>query len=161
MNERNDQKDGPYRVADVKTVWTRIARMLEHLHKLKLVKRPSAELRILIDRLDREEVSDTDDGDISYALEMLAASDAMCASDWLRMKVVEARGRTNVSLHPLDLRGLACRLLVVRFEADDVCHVTVKTQLAGTSRVASVRSAGFANALDGAIRMIGARKEAP
>lgn len=158
MNERNDQKDGPYRVADVKTVWTRIARMLEHLHKLKLVKRPSAELRILIDRLDREEVSDTDDGDISYALEMLAASDAMCASDWLRMKVVEARGRTNVSLHPLDLRGLSCRRLVIRFDGTDedpICRVTVHN-LRGD--IASTQSSTLANALDGAINMAGARR---
>lgn len=159
MNERNDQKDGPYRVADVITVWTRIARMVEHLHKLGISKSSAAEMRKRLAKFERDEVSDIDEVDLSAALEMLAAPDAMCASDWLRMKVVDARGRTNVSLHPLDLRGLSCRRLVVRFdgtEDEPICRVTIHNR---RGDIASVESPTFGNALDGAIKMAGARKE--
>lgn len=158
MNERNDQKDGPYRVADVITVWTRIARMVDHLHKRGISESSSAAMRTRLAKLERADVADIDEPDLSVALEMLAAPDAMCASDWLRMKVVDARGRTNVSLHPLDLRGLSCRRLVIRFDGTDedpICRVTVHN-LRGD--IASTQSSTLANALDGAINMAGARR---
>jgi hypothetical protein len=160
VNERNDQKDGPYRVADVKTVWTRIARMVDHLHKLGVIDMSAPDLALLINRLEVHDQPDVDVPALNTTLEVLAAPDAMCASDWLRMKVVDARGRTNVSLHPLDLRGLKCRRLVVRFDGTDeepVCRVTIHNR---RGDIASVESTSFANALDGAINMAGARRVA-
>lgn len=157
MNERNDQLDGPYRVADVITIWTRIARMAEHLWKLGVVSQPALSLRTLLGKLEAADQPDVDHPDIDVTLATLAAPDGMCASDWLRMKVVDARGQTNVSLHALDLRGLQCRRLVVRFDSRrDVVRVTVQNM---RGDFASVESATLPNALSGALRMAGARKE--
>lgn len=159
MNERNDKLDGPYRVADVKTVWLRIGRMVDHLHKLSLVKRSAAQLYGELESLEKLDKPDIDDGDLNYTLAMLAVPDGMCASDWLRMKVVDARGQTNTPLHALDLRGFVGRRLVIRFDPKtDEYRVTVQN-LRGD--VASVASPQLGNALSGAVRMAGARKDTP
>jgi hypothetical protein len=164
VNERNDKQDGPYRVADVVTIWKRIARMIDFFAGLKgpglgdvVISSPA--IRAHLAYLEQREVSDVDHPTINLALAALAAPDDMTASDWLRMKVVDARGRTNVSLHPLDLRGLKCRRLVVRCDLErEYYRVTVQNQ---RSDFASAEGETLAAALDGAVRMIGARKDMP
>lgn len=159
----NEQDVGPFRIDELLAIWTRVARTVEALWSIHAVTNPSAELRKLVQAT--QEVGDAviDHPDITRALRVLAAQDGMHAGDWLRMKAVEASMPRRKPPPALDLqlrlRGLNCTRLVaqlVRREDEESYRVTIRNV---RGDVSSVESASFANALEGAIKMAGARKD--
>lgn len=152
--EEPDKVTGPFRVEDLLAIWNRIARMAHVLHGAGQIRSKPDELRALIAAAALADEASFEHPDLNRTLGFLAAPDAMFASDWVRMKVIDARGQTNVAAHALDLRGLRCRRLVIRFTDGDACRVTIHNR---RGDVVSVDGHNLANALGGAIRMAGAR----
>lgn len=153
--EEPDKVVGPFRVDDLLAIWNRIARMAHVLYGSRIIKRTPDELRALIAAAEASDEASFECPDLNRVIGFLAAPDAMFASDWVRMKVIDARGQTNVAAHSLDLRGLRCRRLVVKFIDDtDACRVTVHSR---RGDIVSVLGHNLANALGGAVRMAGAR----
>lgn len=147
---------GPYRIDDVLAIWKRIARTAEVLHGVGALAITLAQLRLEVGRLAEQHNGAVDHPELTRVLRVLAAPDRMSPSDWLRMKVVDQSGRHGKPGHPLDLRGLRCRKLIASFESSGDVLVTVENLRGG---IASVKSCNFGNALEGAIRMAGARSE--
>lgn len=152
----NAEHDGPVRIDDVIAIWRRIARTAEVLHAMGVL-RPS--LTVLRARIAAEAQANggaVQNPDLFVILRVLAAPDRMTAHDWLRMKVVETSRRLDRPGHQLDLRGLRCKRLVIAYDERGDVVVTVENR---RGDVASVVSCNLGNALDGAIRMAGARTE--
>jgi hypothetical protein len=156
----NEHDRGPYRVDLLLAIWKRIARTADALWEVGAIKMPSAEMRKRIALAEVEEIREISIGDITTTLRMLALQDGMHAGDWLRMKAVEASLPRRKPPPAVDLqirlRGLNCKRLVAKIDEDQNVRVTIWNT---RGDVASVQSESFANALDGAIQMAGARSE--
>jgi hypothetical protein len=161
----NEQDIGPFRIDELLAIWQRVARTVEALWAIHAVTSSSAELRKLVQAT--QEVGDgvIDHQDITRALRVLAAQDGMHAADWLRMKAVEASMPRRKPPPALDLqlrlKGLNCTRLVAQLRRstdpeDEGFRVTIRNV---RGDVVSCESPSFANALEGAIKMAGARKD--
>lgn len=164
----NEQDIGPFRIDDLLAIWTKVARTIEALWTIHAVTNSSAELRKLIQVTQEVGDSVIDHPDITRALRVLALQDGMHAADWLRMKAVEASMPRRKPPPALDLqlrlKGLNCKRLVAQLIRRDLDDGEIEESYRVTIRsvrgdVASVESASFANALEGAIKMAGARKD--
>lgn len=161
----NEQDVGPYRIDELLAIWSKVARTSDALHAVQAISMSSIELKRLVDAAQERGRKDIDHQDITRTLRVLAAQDGMHAGDWLRMKAVEAslprrKPPPAVDLQ-LRLKGLNCKRLVAQLvkgetEDDEGFRVTIVTM---RGDVASVESPSFANALEGAIKMAGARRE--
>jgi hypothetical protein len=163
----NEQDIGPFRIDELLAIWQRVARTVEALWAIHAVTSSSAELRKLVQAT--QEVGDgvIDHQDITRALRVLAAQDGMHAADWLRMKAVEASMPRRKPPPALDLqlrlKGLNCTRLVAQLRRSDpidrgskAFRVTIRNV---RGDVVSCESPSFSNALEGAIKMAGARKD--
>lgn len=161
----NEQDIGPFRIDELLAIWTKIARTVEALWSIHACGAPSAEIRKMI--AVTQEVGDAviDHPDLTRALRVLSQQDGMHAADWLRMKAVEASMPRRKPPPALDLqlrlKGLNCTRLVAQLvrgdtEDDEGFRVTIRNV---RGDVVSVESASFANALEGAIKMAGARQD--
>lgn len=161
----NEQDIGPYCIDELLAIWSRIARTVDALYAVHAVARSSVELKQLVDATRELGDAVIDHQDITRTLRVLAAQDGMHAGDWLRMKAVEASLPRRKPPPAVDLqirlKGLNCKRLVAQLvsgetEDDEGFRVTIVTM---RGDVASVESHNFANALEGAIKMAGARQE--
>lgn len=160
----NEQDVGPFRIEELLTIWTRVARTIEALWAIHAVSHASAEIRRLIQATSEVGDAVIDHPDITKALRVCATQDGMHAADWLRMKAVEASMPRRKPPPALDLqlrlKGLNCTRLVaqtiVREDDEEAFRVTIRNV---RGDVCSVESGSFANALEGAMKMAGARKD--
>lgn len=157
MMRPNDQDRGPFRVDLLLAIWQRFTRTADALFEVGAIANPTAKLRQLLEAAKGE----IDHPDVTRALRVLALQDGMHAGDWLRMKAVEAqlprrKPPPAVELQ-IRLRGLNCKRLIAKLDDEkENYRVTIWNS---RGDVASVESASFANALDGAIQMAGARND--
>jgi hypothetical protein len=156
-----DQDAGPFRIAHLIAIWRLFARTAEALWEIRAIGNPSAELRKVIDAREAEGVEVVSHADITRVVRLLALQAGMHADDWLRMTAADAllprrKPPPAVELQ-IRLRWLNCKRLVCRLdEAKQNYRVTIHNV---RGDVASVESCDFANALEGAIKMAGARAE--
>jgi hypothetical protein len=160
----NAQDVGPYPISELLAIWSKVARTADALYAVNAISRPSLELKQLVDATHELGDQVVDHQDLTRTLRVLAAQDGMHAGDWLRMKAVEAslprrKPPPAVDLQ-LRLKGLNCKRLIAQLvkgetEDDEGFRVTIVTM---RGDVASVESPSFANALEGAIKMAGARR---
>jgi hypothetical protein len=161
----NEQDVGPYPVDHVVSIWGRIARMAEALHAVGAIARAPQQLRELVDACAAGGSIDHDD--ITRTLRVLALQDGMHAGDWLRARAVEAGIPRRKPPAPLDLqmrlRSVQCQRLVarlVRISEDGRAYEGYRVTIMNVrGDVASAESSSLANALEGAIKMAGARSE--
>jgi hypothetical protein len=163
----NAQDTGPYRVDLVTLIWGRISRSADALHGVGAIAHNGQQLGELVQAavaVGQELVAIED---LTRTLRVLAAQDGMHAGDWLRSRAVEAQMPRRKPPAALDLqirlRGLQCRRLVAklitRTDDEDVTEAYRVTIVNTRGDVASVESSSFANALEGAIAMAGARAD--
>jgi hypothetical protein len=160
----NEQDHGPYRIDLVRAIWNRIARTVDALHAIAAVDIGAEQLKQLVDGEDAGGRLEVDSLTLTCALRVMASQDGMHAGDWLRARAVDAslpRRKAPAALElQLRLRGVNCRRFVAvcrpgeEYGGEDAYRVTV-TNVRGD--IASVESTSFANALEGAIKMAGAR----
>jgi hypothetical protein len=100
-----------------------------------------------------------DHADLARALCVMAAADNMHVGDWMERTVYELQMPRVKTPAPADLqirlRGLSCRRLVATLNHETDNYRVVVKNLRGD--VASCESSDFLNALEGAIKMAGAR----
>lgn len=165
MNPNSDDV-GPFRIDHLRSIWLRIARTAGMLQMFgAITMRPDA-LKQLVDATAECGNEVVDHPAITRTLRVLAAAEDMHAADWLRMKALEAdlpRRRLPPAVDlQLRLRGLQATRIVAQlirrneFGRPENFRVTIRTT---RGDVASVESTNFANALEGAIKMAGARAE--
>lgn len=157
----NAQDEGPWRIDQVRAIWWRIERTIDALHEVGALALVAVDVKTLVDELAASGLELTSSEALTKALRVLALQDGMHAADWLRMKAVEAqmpRRKPPAAVElQLRLRGVACRRLVAQLDEETgTVRVTIKNM---RGDVASVQSESFANALEGAIKMSGARAE--
>lgn len=163
----NDQDRGPYRIDLVLAIWSRVARAAEALRFVGALDVSPEALRKAVDDHVAQGLELVDIPDLTKTLVVCAVQDGMHAGDWLRMRAVEAQLPRRKPPAALDLqirlKGLQCRRLVAqlitRHEGTEVHESHRVTIVNVRGDVASVESSSFANALDGAIKMAGARAE--
>ncbi len=161
----NDQDAGPYRIDLVLAIWSRIARTAEALVGIGAIATQPGDLRRIVDATGEAGNAAIDHDCLTRTLRVLAHADGMHAGDWLRARAVEAQMPRRKPPAPLDLqirlKGVQCKRLVgqlIERDDGDAYRVTIMNT---RGDVASVESSSFANALEGAIRMAGARSEGP
>jgi hypothetical protein len=165
----NGQDVGPYRIDLVVAIWYRIARVTDALYAIGALAVTASTLRQIVDVCKEQGNEAIDDPDLTRALRILAAQDGMHAGDWLRARAVEAQMPRRKPPAPLDLqirlKGVQCMRLVAqlitRREGETVTEAHRVTIRNTRGDVASCESASFANALEGAIKMAGARGDQP
>jgi len=156
----NEQDVGPYRIDLIRAIWNRVARMIESLHAIGAVKSSLRELdATLVSAAALGSM--VDDSEITKVLRVLAGQDNMHAGDWLRARAVEAqmpRRKPPAALElQIRLKGLQCKRLVARCDGDGESYRVTIANVRGD--VVSCHSTSFANSLEGAIKMAGARSE--
>lgn len=171
----NVEDSGPYQIDLILDLWTWVARAADALWALGAISLPSAELRKILAAVAEQGNASISHDDITRTLRVLAAIDCMHAGDWLRMKAADQRMPRRKTPPAVDLqirlKGLQCKRLVcslvrlktgehamipgVEYEAHRVTIHTVRGD------VVSAEGPGFANALEGAIKMAGARQDEP
>lgn len=159
MMKPNEQDVGPFRCDLLLAIWQRFARTADALCEIGLIRMSSSEMRRLVEGTN--DIRGIDHADITRTLRLLALQDGMHAGDWLRMKAVEAqlprrKPPPSVDLQ-IRLRGLNCKRLVAKSDHERESHRVTIWNMRGD--VVSVDSSSFANALDGAIAMAGARTD--
>lgn len=156
----NEQDVGPYRIDLIRAIWGRVARMIESLHGIGAVKSSVRELDLVLTE-EAAIASTIDHAEITKALRVLAGQDNMHAGDWLRARAVDAQMPRRKPPAALDLqirlKGLQCKRLVARCDDDGESFRVAIANVRGD--VASCHSTSFANALEGVIKMAGARSD--
>lgn len=160
----NAQDVGPFRIDQLMAIWGRIARTAEALQVIGAIDTTHERLAELVTEAKQAGSSAFDHFAMTKVLRVLALQDNMHAADWLRMKAVEAELPRRKPPPALDLqlrlKGLQCHRLVAQVldagDATERVRVTIRNV---RGDVASVESPSFANALEGAIKMAGARSE--
>lgn len=146
---------GPYRTDLVRALWPRIARVVHTLHSIGAIRTTAPELERVLDAAPPA----VDHADLARALCVMAAADNMHVGDWMERTVYELQMPRVKTPAPADLqirlRGLSCRRLVATLNHETDNYRVVVKNLRGD--VASCESSDFLNALEGAIKMAGAR----
>jgi len=161
--KENAQDLGPYRIDLIRAIWGRIARMVDALRDVGAICSSVTVASIEASLRGAEELGAEviDDYELTKTLRVLAAQDNMHAGDWLRARAVEAQMPRRKPPPALDLqlrlKGLQCKRLVARCEPDGESYRVTIANVRGD--VVSAHSSSFANALEGAIKMAGARSE--
>lgn len=163
----NSQDTGPYRIDLLMLIWGRISRSADALHGIGAIARDGAALGELVQAAAAAGQHLLDLEDVTRTLRVMAAQDGMHAGDWLRSRAAEAQLPRRKPPPALDLqirlRGLQCERLVAKVirRVDDKTVVEAYRVTITNTRgdVASVESSSFANALEGAISMAGARAD--
>jgi len=159
-----DRQDlGPWRADLLLAIWPRIGRAADTMRAIGAVRAGSAELKLAIDAATAGGRQSFGHPDLARTLCVMASVENMHVDDWLRKTVYESQLPRRKSPAPADLqirlRGLSCRRIVATMDPDaDSFRVVIKN-LRGD--VASCESTDFLNALEGAIKMAGGRKETP
>jgi hypothetical protein len=153
---------GPWRIDLVRAIWPRIARTVDTLRAIGAVRTSSHEIKLAIDASAELGDQVVDHAELGRVLCVLAAGDNMHVGDWLRKTVAESQFPRRKSPASADLvirlRGLHCTRLVARVNDEtQEYRVTIKNT---RGDVASCESHDFINALEGCIRMAGARADA-
>lgn len=168
MLPTNDQDRGPYRIDLVQAIWTRIARTADALYQTQALACSAAALQQRIQVTAEQGNAAIDDPDLTRVLRVLAAWDGMHAGDWLRKTVTDQqlprRGTTPALALQGRLQGVGCERLVCTLSRRrdpqnptriaELHRVTIRSAGGG---IASCESESFALALEGALRMAGAR----
>jgi len=152
---------GPWRIDLLLAIWPRIARAVDTMHGTGAGELRSDELKRAIDAAAAMGSLAFVHRDLARTLCVMASVENMHVDDWLRRTVYESQLPRRKPPAPADLqirlRGLSCRRLVATMDpAADRFRVTIKN-LRGD--VASCESHDFINALEGAIKMAGARAD--
>lgn len=154
----NEQDIGPYRIDHLRAIWGKIGRTADALHAVNAIALCGEDLRLVVQTAAEEGNEALNNPTMTRVLRILAAQDGMHAGDWLRMKAAEAvlpRRKTPPAVDlQIRLRGLNCKRLVVKLADDENYRVTIQNV---RGDVASVESTSLSNAIDGAIKMAGAR----
>lgn len=165
MMTPNAQDVGPFRVDLVLAIWSKVSRTAEALLAIGAIATSVEALQLELDATAAAGNAVIEHADLTRILRVLATQDGMHAGDWLRARAAEAsmpRKKPPASTElQIRLKGVQClRLdarLIRRKEGEQLYEahrVTIKNV---RGDVASVESPSFANALDGAIAMAGAR----
>lgn len=157
----HDGDIGPYRLNEVRAVWIPIARTIDVLHGLGACGIDAVASREIIDAAVIKGDSGTVLASVALALRILSAQEGMHALDWLRMRAIDEQMPRRKPPAAVDLqlrlKGLQCKRLVAHCDPDGESYrVTIQNT---RGDVASVNSSSFASALEGAMRMAGARME--
>jgi len=152
---------GPWRIDLLLAIWPRIARAVDTMHGIGAVGLRANELKRAIDAAAALGSLAFLHRDLARTLCVMASVENMHVDDWLRRTVYESQLPRRKPPAPADLqirlRGLSCRRLVATMAPErDSFRVTIKN-LRGD--VASCESHDFINALEGAIKMAGARAD--
>lgn len=152
---------GPWRIDLVLAIWPRIARTIETLRAIGAVRMAPEDIEAVIRPLADAGVQGVRHPELGRVLCVMAAADNMHVGDWLRKTVAESQLPRRKSPAPADLsirlRGLACKRLVATCKPDDDTYRVTIHNVRGD--VVSCESWDFHNALEGAIKMAGARAD--
>lgn len=150
---------GPWRIDLLRAIWPRIARTVETMRAIGAVSTPPEDLELAMNAASDLGAQLVQHQDLGRVLCVMAAGDNMHVGDWLRKTVSESQLPRRKSPAPADLsirlRGLACRRLVARCDPERQAYRVTIHNVRGD--VASCESFDFLNALEGAIKMAGAR----
>ena len=157
--ERQDL--GPWRIDLLQAIWPRIGRAVDTMHAIGAVRLRAAELERELAAAAARGAAAFGNIELARTLCVLASVDHMHVDDWLRRTVYESQLPRRKTPMPADLqirlRGLNCLRLVISLNQDaDSFRVVIKN-LRGD--VASCESPDLINALEGAIKMAGARAD--
>lgn len=156
----NEQDSGPYCIDHLRAIWGRFARTADALRAVAAIPLGGEDLRLVVQTAAEAGNEAISNPTITRVLRILAAQDGMHAGDWLRMRAAEAvlpRRKTPPAVElQIRLRGLNCKRLVVKIADREHYRVTIQNV---RGDVASAESASLTNALEGAIKMAGARGE--
>jgi hypothetical protein len=155
----NEKDEGPFQIDLLQAIWWHLEQVCTVLHSAKLVACSAAELRRWVDEAQAEGHASVIHPTVALILRILAAPLSMHCDDYLRMKGVEAqlpRRKLDPSVDlQIRLRGLEARRVVCQLDdVTETYRVTIKNV---RGDVASAAGATFPNALEGAIKMAGAR----
>lgn len=150
---------GPWRLDLLMAIWPRIGRALDTMRAIGAVQAGGDEVRHWLELAAGAGVQTFDHRDLARTLVVMSSVENMHVDDWLRKTVAESkmpRRKTPAAADlQIRLREVSCRRLVATM-VEDGYRVVIKN-LRGD--VASCESPDFINALEGAIKMAGARKE--
>lgn len=163
----NVQDLGPWRVDLLEPIWNRVVRGAEALLVVGAINTDVPELGDMLAVAKVLGRVCIDSPDLTRILGMLAMIDGMHAQDWIRMRYVEATTPRRKPPPSTDLQmrlaGLQCRRLVctlVRREHGRTVYEAHRVTIHNLrGDVSSAESSSFPNALEGALKMAGARKE--
>lgn len=166
-SEPNEMDVGPFRIDLLIAIWPRFARALDALCEIGAASVRSADVRAVLDAMLAAGRELVDDAIITAVLRLLALQDSMHANDWLRVRAAEAmtpRRKPPASTDlQMRLRGVQCRYLGARLvygdgetPGGDRYRVTIENM---RGDVASCEHVMFPSALEGALRMSGARRD--
>jgi hypothetical protein len=152
---------GPWRIDLVLAIWPRIARTIETLRAIGAVRSRPEDIETVIRSNAEAGCQAVEHRELGRVLCVMAAGDNMHVGDWLRRTVAESHMPRRKPPAPADLairlRGLACKRLVARINDETESYRVTILNLRGD--VASCESYDFINALEGAIKMAGARAD--